>query len=284
MSLDRLSQIVQASALDALHPEDRATLQRAGLTGANLRAAAFDAMSEPERIALVRAAGAVPDTCGDAIPMAPARGPVRTLDYLASYPKGENETHLAPAGYAGRKTMKRLDVFDLMAAQSARKGGCLALTDSQIGMARAYRTLTEDLLAGAVRCSSMEAMRSGGGGSREGFTDHRLDMSRRLDLLHKRIGPGAGLAIRRIRPSKRGEALRRNIADRALVDAVCLQDQDMATVLRAHGWAVKGDTVKAATAAVAAALDRMIGPVCRSGIVGAHYGDQPVSMLIMGKK
>jgi len=253
------------------------------------RAGAERRTAEAGRISSVKRMGAVPVVCGDAIPEAPARGPVRVLDYLASYPKGESETELKPAGYAGRKTLKRLDVFDLMAAQSARKGNVLALTESQIGMARAYRTLTEDLLSGAVRCSSVEAMRSGGGGTREGFTDHRLDMSRRLDLLHARIGGGCGLAIRRIRPSKRGEASRRNIADRVLVDAVCLLDQDMTTVLRLHGWgpvggSVKGDHIKAAITVLAAALERMIGPARRSTIVGAHYGDQPVSMFIGREK
>lgn len=270
MSLDRLSQIVNASALDALHPADRALLQGLGLSAADLHAAAFAALPEAARVALVKASGAVPDACGDAIPCAPARGPVRTLDFLASYPKGAHETELKPAGHAGRKTLMRLDVFGRMAAQSLRRGGVPLLSDSQIGMGREYRTMIEDREAGAVRCSSMEAMRSGGG-TPEGFTDHRLALSRRIDLLQHRIGQACGMSIRRIRPSKRGGVARANIADRTLIDAVCIGDIDISDVLRRHGWAVKGDTVKAATTALAGALDRMIGPA-RSGIVATHYG------------
>lgn len=269
MSMDRLSKIIGALALSDL-PQRPERLSRAE---------AFQLLPESERLALVKRAGAVPAACGDAIPDAPARGPVRTLDYLASYPKGVADTELKPAGHAGRKTLKCLDVFDRMAAQSARKGGSLALTDSQIGMARIYRTMVEDREAGAVRCSSMEAMPSGSGGTREGFTDHRLDLSRRIDALQARVGSGTALAIRRIRPSQRGDVARANIRDRALIDAVCLLDQDVSAVLLRHGWSNKGDHIKAALAALASALDRMIGPNRRQPIAAVHYGDQPASMF-----
>lgn len=82
------------------------------------------------------------------------------------------------------------------------------------------------------------------------------------------------MALRRIRPSARGDQdqPRRNIAARALVDLVCLEDLDISAVLTRHGWAVKGETVKAATKALAEALERMIGPIHRPARYVIHYG------------
>ena len=149
-----------------------------------------------------------------------------------------------------------------MRAQVRRRGGTFALTDEQVGMARLYHTLVQDLEAGAVRCVSLEGQ-TGGGGTREGFTDHRLDLSRRVDGLRARIGSGVALAVRRVRPSARGDGAmkRASIPDRALVDLVCLSGLTISEVLARYGWSVKGDTVKTATKALASALDRMLGPV-----------------------
>lgn len=273
MTRDHLAQIIQSS--DALHlvsNEDRLRIKDQCKTMAEARAMAFELLPEPARIALVQRAGLAPDVCGPAIPVSPARGPVRVFDIMQSYPKGTDETVLKPAGYLGRKSMQRLDVFGRMGAQSSRKGGGAMLTDSQISIGRLYRTLVEDREAGAVRCASLEAGRGGGGGTREGFTDHRLDLSQRIDRLQARIGTGCSMAIRRIRPSKRGGVARANITDRTLVDSVCLYDLDLSAVLRGSGWAVKGETVSAACLALAGALDRMIGPVQRVIIQGVNFG------------
>ena len=280
---DRLADIIGngAAAFARLSSADQAWLVReAGSVGA-ARAQAWGHLPEADRVALVKAAGAVPAECGDDIAVAPARGPVRAFDYLGSYPDGADGSKLKPAGFLGRKSLQCADVFDRRRAQAGRRGGVSVLTPTEIGMGRQYRTLVEDRAAGAVRCSSMEAARSGGGGTREGFTDHRLKLSRRIDLMQARIGGGVAMAVRRVRPSDRGEAggRRGNIGDRALVDGVCLQDMDISAVLRAHGWAVKGDTVKAATVALAQALDRMIGPVRRAEIVTVHFGAPPSALF-----
>jgi hypothetical protein len=283
---DRLADIIGngAEAFARLSFADQDWLLQSAGSMAAARAQAWGHLPERDRVAMVRAAGAVPADCGDDIAVAPARGPVRAFDYLGSYPDGAEGSKLKPAGFLGRKTLQCADVFDRMRAQALRRAGTATLTASQIGMARQYRTLVEDRAAGAVRCSSMEAARSGGGGTREGFTEHRLKMSRRIDKLQARIGGGVAMAVRRVRPSDRGDssAKRGNICDRALVDAVCLQDLDISAVLRAHGWSVYGDTVKAATVALASALDRMIGPVRRSEIVAVHFGAPPASLFKTG--
>lgn len=270
MTTDRLSQIIQgAECLRNVAPAHRVE--------------AFHALPESARLAVVRDAGRVPDACGDAMPLAPARGAGRAVHMLASYPKGERDTVVKPAGHLGRKTVILCDAIDTMRAQSARKGKALALTESQIGMARMYATLVADHLAGAVRGISLESSGGGHGGTREGFTDHRLDLSRRIDVLRARIGTGSAMAIRRIRPSKRGDGppavTRANIPDRALVDLVCLEGLTISDVLARYGWSVKGDTVQAATKALAEALERMIGPRVRQDIQVVHFGAPPSGLM-----
>jgi len=245
---DRLAQIVQAAAdLQSLPAADRW--------------AAYQALPESERLAIVRQAGAVPAACGDAAPVAPARGPGRMVDFVAAYPKGDRDTEVKPAGHAGRRTVVLLDNIEVMRAQARRRGGSFGLTDEQVGMARLYATLVQTLAAGAVRCVSLEGQ-TGGGGTREGFVDHRLALHRRVESLQARIGPGCSMAVRRVRPCARGATgtARVNITDRAVVDMVCLHGLTLSDVLARHGWSVKGDTVRAATQALADALDRMIGP------------------------
>lgn len=238
------------------------------IVGRGARAEEFRALNEVARIDVIRQAGMVPPVCGDDIPCAPARGPVRAVDFMSAYPDGEDAYVFKPAGFLGRKTMVRADVFDTMAAQAARKGRAFGLTVSQVAMGRTYRALIERHQAGAVRCSSIEAMPSGGCGDSDGFTERRLAASRRIDLLHARIGTGSAMAVRRMRPSARGS--RASIADRALVDRVCLAEEDISAVLRAYGWSVKGETVQALTAALSAALERMIGPAVRRDIQVIH--------------
>ncbi|WP_273687343.1 hypothetical protein [Ketogulonicigenium vulgare] len=167
------------------------------------------------------------------------------------------------------------DVFDVMRLQAERRGGDFVLTHSQIAMARTYRDLVERHEAGGIKCSSAEASGGGGGGgSADSFTQARLDASRLIGTLRKRVGDGVAMEIRRIRPSHRGTRAR--ISDRALVDQVCIMDQGISAVLRSHGWIVNGKTVAAATKALGAALDRMQGSARAPRPLTLHCGTQPV--------
>ena len=84
---------------------------------------------------------------------------------------------------------------------------------------------------------------------------------KRLTKLHGQIGAGVALMVRRIRPSARGKASAGIITDRQLVDAVCLGQQRLNTVLKRSGWTPDGHHRKALLLALAAALDRMQGQV-----------------------
>lgn len=219
-----------------------------------------DVVTEADRIAAVRDMGALPDSVGPDINTAPARGPVRVFDMIASYPKGADDFEHRPSGYRGRKTVQVADAFDVMAARAACHGHGSAFTQGQIEMGRYYRDLVERYSSAGLRCSSLDASTKSGGGP-DGFVDAVLRDRDRIARLQRRVGTGAAMSVRRVRPSKRGTTRRGVILDRRVVDAVCIEDCTIAEVLRAHGWAANGANIKALSRALAASLDRMMGPL-----------------------
>lgn len=163
----------------------------------------------------------------------------------------------ADAGWHGFKSVRALDTFDRMvAAAHRRKHPCL-LTPGQIAMGRRYAALVERAASDGMALSKLDA--SNGSGDSGGWMDHHLSVAQELAMLRNRIGCGAAMALRRIRPTTRGAVQRGPIMDRVLVDLVCIKDCTLTDVLESHGWAVKGPNRKAVAEALAAALDRMIG-------------------------
>ena len=223
------------------------------------------------RLAEVRALGFVPAEVGPEIPTAPARGPVRMVDMMASYPKGDDGFEVKPAGFLGRKTLRLADSFDVMAAKAARHKKPAPFTPAQVAMGRFYRDLVERHESAGGKCSSLESLsQRGGGGSGSDYMDAVLRDRDQIGALRKRIGVGSAMVVRRIRPSGRGP--RTSITDRRLVDIVCLEDGTITDVLRKHGWAVNADLVKALNRGLAEVLDRMMGPVRRGSASVAHFG------------
>lgn len=233
-------------------------------------------LSEAARIAEVKAQGFVPLECGPEIPAAPARGRVGVFEATALYPKGESDFEMKPAGYMGRKTLQIADVFDVMNAQAARRKVDQPFNPSQIAMARFYRNLVEKHAVAGVRCSSLESIGGGSGGGGGEYIDAVLRDRDRIELIRGRIGDRSAMVVRRIRPSKRGSRV--SIFDRMLVDSVCLKDQTIGQVLRAHGWSVQGRPIKALLVALADSLDRMMGPVRGGSLSACRFGDGPGSI------
>ena len=222
------------------------------------------------RLAEVRALGFVPAEVGPEIPTAPARGPVRMVDMMASYPKGDDGFEVKPAGFLGRKTLRLADSFDVMAAKAARHKKPAPFTPAQVAMGRFYRNLVERHESAGVKCSSLESLsQRGGGGSGSDYMDAVLRDRDQISALQKRIGVGSAMVVRRIRPSGRGSRI--SIMDRRLVDIVCLEDGTITDVLRAHGWANDAKLRVALCKALAEVLDRMMGPVHRRGASVAHF-------------
>lgn len=215
--------------------------------------------AERQRITSILSAASAPAECGGRIIPAPARGPFRVEPQTQLLPQGEDAWVQADAGFAGWRPIRAVDAFDRILLSAMRAGLAAPLSPGQVAMGRRYRALVERHDAGGVRCTDLVGAVTGEAGSGADFMDAYLAAGRELSSIRARIGSGAAMAVRRVRPSVRGGAGRRNIPDRVLVDAVCLADHMPGDVLRAHGWAVKGDTRRAVTEALCAALDRMIG-------------------------
>lgn len=224
--------------------------------------------AERQRMARVaaaarRVAGAVPPAaCGTGIIAAPGRGPCVVVPHLAMVPhgtdaRGQQKWTAAPTGYGHGASVRAADVFDRMLKAAAGADREPPFSPGQVAMARRYRALVERHDAGGVKCSALDG-RTGGGAGRD-FMDAYLDEGREIEAIRRRIGTGASMAVRRIRPSARGGSDRRAILDLSLVDMVCLGDHTLSEVLRAHGWATFGDNRRALAQALGAALDRMIG-------------------------
>jgi hypothetical protein len=213
--------------------------------------------AEAVRMTAIKAQGAVPVECGDSIPQAPARGAFRVFKPQAIHPDGKGGFEAKPAGYRGRSAIQRADVFDVMAAKAARHNKASPLSAGQVAMGRHYRDLVERHACAGLKCSSIEVIRTGGGGLGGDFMDAVLRDREEIEHLRCRIGTGSAMVVRRIRPSQRGS--RGSISDRRLVDMVCLEDRALNDVLKTHGWSVYGETSQAVVKALGQALARMRG-------------------------
>jgi|GEM_PF-1091554 len=218
-------------------------------------------VTELWRVQDVKRRGKVPSSCSAAIPEAPARGAFCVFDAGPS-DRDAGREHGSGAALSGSKGLRLLDAFDTMEAQ-ARK---VLFTVEQKQIGRAYSALFEKLDCVGVRCTSIEALsqQSGGGGGE--YIDAVLRDRQQLDLWQRRIGAGAALEVRRVRPSKRNT--RGLISDRRLVDLVCVSGLTLSEVLRKCGWVAEGQRaqgvhIKALRAALRSSLDRMSGPIAR---------------------
>lgn len=222
---------------------------------------------ERERVAGIIARAMPAEGCGPAIPIAPARGPSVAITPNVVMPDEKSETgyKVEATGWRGFRAARAIDVFDTLdqrEAVRARKEGrdpVPPFSKAQVTIARHYRDLVERHDAGGMRCASLEARGSGGGSSGGEFIDAYLATGNEIQQLRQRIGSGAAMVVRRVRPSARGTTTASIIRDRDLVDAVCLHGKGFVEVLLAHGWSKDGKNAKALQVALGGCLDRMRG-------------------------
>ena len=230
----------------------------AGLTGkaVALPTYADRVADETARIGAIKAKATPPEVMG-AAPVAPAAGPKALVPEYEVAVGGLRR--LVSAHWRGA------DVFDQMEQDALRAyaktgtdaGFAPPFSPGQIEMARYYLVLTERHSAGGMRCASLEAGQGGGRGGE--FIDAYISEGKSLRTMQAAIGSGAAMAVRRVRPSARGQAKAGIITDRALVDAVCLGQQTLNAVLASAGWSRNGRHREALRKALAGALDRMQG-------------------------
>ncbi|TJZ86146.1 hypothetical protein [Paracoccus hibiscisoli] len=219
---------------------------------------------ERDRLAAILARATPAEGCGPAIPVAPARGPSKavTPNVVMPDPKTNSGYKVEATGWRGFRAAKAIDVFDVLEqreiarATKAKRPPALPFTRAQVDIARRYRDLVEHHAAGGMKCASLET-RGGGGGTGGEFIDAYISVGREIRTLQDRIGTGAAMVVRRVRPSARGVVTASIIRDRDLVDAVCLEGKSFVQVLESHGWSDTGRNTSLVQDALGKCLDRM---------------------------
>ncbi|WP_066706941.1 hypothetical protein [Celeribacter ethanolicus] len=224
-------------------------MMRVVFIGEKERVARADCADEALR--MVRRMGAVPSVCGPEVVEAPARGPIRLVVPTVTrvVEGGAKEAERVAMSHEGRKVARVCDVFDLMEVRAKRK----LFSEAQIEVGRRYGALVERHAKGATKCSSLEAM--GGGGAGE-FMDAFLAEGCEIAALRRAAAydrAGHEVVALEVRV---GAKLRRILAG-DLVERVCVGQQSLSAVLRAHGLSNRGGHIGGLRGALGAALDRM---------------------------
>ncbi|MFN3312918.1 MAG: hypothetical protein ACK46Q_05580 [Hyphomonas sp.] len=166
-------------------------------------------------------------------------------------------------GWRGFKAARAMDIFDDLdrreraRAEREQRDPRPVFSRAQVDIARRYRNLVERHDAGGMKCASLEGRGGGGPSSGGEFIDAFVAEGDEIRQLQRRIGTGAAMVVRRVRPSARGGLGASIIRDRDLVDAICLHGRSFREVLGAHGWAVKGQNITLMMQAFSACLERM---------------------------
>ena len=231
------------------------------------KAAAERLENEAARLAAILARATPAEGSGPAIPIAPARGPQRSFTPHVVMPDAGSKSgyKVEATGWRGFNAVKAMDIFDDLERRAlGRKDkdgnpGKSPFTKGQVSVARRYRDLVERHDAGGMKCASLETRGGCGATSGGEFIDAFVAEGEEIRWLRQRIGTGAAMVVRRVRPSARGDGGARIITDRVLVDAICLHGKSFRDVLRANGWGEKGKNIENLIKALAGCLDRMQG-------------------------
>lgn len=214
---------------------------------------------EAGRLDQVRLAGQVPAAASAEIAPAPARGPVTLFrDRQVSLTDGGNFVTRYTTG-AGETGLRCGDAFDVMQDQANRRRGSDAVpralfTPAQVQAGRTYATLFEKVGKGALKCSSLDGVASGGGGG--DFMDAYIHDARRLNRMTEAIGDGWALTGQRAAPHR---DRRQPIRSITLLRDVTVRGLTLSRVLARYGWSRAPRNCDQLRDALAACLDRLYG-------------------------
>ncbi|RJE84018.1 hypothetical protein D3P04_13455 [Paracoccus onubensis] len=216
-------------------------------------------LDERDRLARLIFRAHPAEGCGPAIPVAPARGPQRSVTphVMMPDPKDKSGWKVEETGWRGFKAAQAMDIFDTLALKAAKRKEVPPFTKGQVNVARLYRDLVERHDAGGMKLASLEGRVASGSGKGGDFMDAFLAEGEAIRRMQRAIGNGVAMQVRRVRPSVRGGKSARNIRDRDLVDAICLHGKSFRQVLEVHGWTVTGRNVQSLIGALGCVLNRM---------------------------
>ena len=209
---------------------------------------------EARRIEAIKAQAAPPPAMS-AAPLAPARGPQQLVPSFSVTAGGMRRIEgahwqgLSPLAAAVAQARLRHE------GRGTDAPFVPPFNPAQVAVAEDYAALVEWREGSPLRCASLEAGRSGGGGSGL-FIDSYIDQGDWLAELRRRIGDGVAMDVRR--HMDRGNT-RRGIKVRTAVDLLCLQGVAVKAILKRFGWVGNMRECKDLRLAICGALDRMQG-------------------------
>lgn len=227
-------------------------------------------LTEAERVAAMLARSAPPEVCGPEMRSGPGRAPLIPFYPVVVMVDAKGQEQAIELGYRGRAAARVADVFDLMVARQTvahRRAHGVLFNPSQVAIGRLYRDLVEEVERGNMRGVNLDGV--GGGGGDDGFLARYTDRRAQVAAMRRRVGDGLALEVVRGRASGRA-----SIARRVLVDQVCIGQMTLSAVLRAAGWAAKGDLRNILRGELQECLDRMQGyPAKCHGASARKIGD-----------
>lgn len=196
-----------------------------------------------------------PDRCGDAIPVAPARGPQQVFRPERAEIGAGGGIVYRHDGWQGRDAVRVMTPLAVIEARSAGRGGAgVVFTAAQHVAAETYAGLVQRAAADGVR--GINLLGSGGGaGDDGGWMDRRVDASRRLDRMRALIGVEAVL-----RPEGRmAQPGRLTVRRIDVVDWVLVIEAPLDRLLQRRGWASQSRYRRALLDGLMGALDAIYG-------------------------